>query len=86
MRYRVAGWAILGLLVAEGWGVYFRLRSKEIPTDPIVSFFARLTCPIAILGSHFAISLHWVLVANFVTYALVGVAVETLRRQLNHSK
>lgn len=25
MRYRVAGWAILGLLVAEGWGVYFRL-------------------------------------------------------------
>jgi len=74
-------------IVSCGWlGVYFRLASKEIPIDPIVSLFARLTCPIAILGSHFAISLHWVLVANLATYALVGVALEMLRRQLNHSK
>ena len=86
MRYRVAGWAFLGLLVAAGWGEYFRLRSQEIPIDPIVSFFARLTCPIAILGSHFVISLHWVLVANLATYALVGVALEMPRRQPNHSK
>lgn len=86
MKYRVVGWAILGLFVAAGWGVYFRLANKEIPIDPIVSFVARLTCPIGILGSHFAISLYWVLVANLATYALVGVAVETLRRQLNHPK
>lgn len=34
MRYRVAGWAILGLLVAEGWGVYFGLRSKPTMHNP----------------------------------------------------
>lgn len=86
MRLRVAGWAFLGLLVAAGWGVYFSLASKEIPIDLIVSLLARVTCPIGILGYHFAISLHWMLIANCVTYALLGLAVETLRRQLNHSR
>jgi len=86
MKYRVAGWAAAGLFVAAAWGVYFARANKEIPIDPIVSFLARLTCPIGILGSHFAISLYWVLVANLATYALVGVAVETLRRQLNHPR
>jgi len=80
-------WMGFSGIVSFGWlGVYFRLASKEIPIDPIVSLFARLTCPIAILGSHFAIGMYWVLIANFATYALVGVAVETLRRQWNHSK
>lgn len=55
-----------------------------MPIDPVVSFLARLTCPIAILGSHFAISLFWVLLANLATYALLGAAVEMLRRQLRH--
>jgi len=84
MKYRVAAWALLGLSVAAGWGLYFRLASKEIPLDPIVAFLSRLTCPIAILGSHFPISLQWALGANLATYALVGVAVELLRRQLHH--
>ena len=86
MKYRVAGWAVLGFLVAAGWGVYFGMRNKEIPIDPIVSFLARLTCPIAILGSHFPLSLHWVLVANIATYALVGLIVEAVRQQLSHPK
>jgi hypothetical protein len=86
MKYRLAGWAAAGLLVAAAWGIYFARANKAIPIDPIVSFLARLTCPIGILGSHFAISLSWVLVANLVTYALIGVAVETLRRQLNHPR
>ncbi len=83
MKYRVAGWAAAGLLAAA-WGIYFARANKEIPIDPIASFLARLTCPIGILGSHFAISLYWVLVANLATYALVGVAVEMLWRRFNH--
>jgi hypothetical protein len=50
MRYRVAGWAAAGLLVAAGWGLYFAVASKDLPINPAVSFLARLTCPIAILG------------------------------------
>jgi hypothetical protein len=84
MKYRVAAWALLGLSVAGGWGVYFRLANKQIPLDPIVSFLSRLTCPIAVLGSHFPISLPWALVANLATYALVGAAIESLRRQVHH--
>ncbi len=44
-----------------------------------------LTCPVAIAGRH-PISLYEVLVANTVTYALVGLIVETLRHQLHHAK
>jgi hypothetical protein len=50
---------------------------------PIVSTLFRLTCPVAIVGLHHAVSLYSALVANVATYALVGLAVETLRRQLN---
>jgi len=86
MKYRVAAWASAGLIIAACWGIYFAIASKEIPIDPVVSFLARLTCPIGILGSYFAIRLQWVLVANLATYALVGVAVEILRRKLSHSR
>ena len=44
-----------------------------------------ITCPIAIAGMHHAISLYETLAANAVTYALVGLIVETFRKQLQHS-
>ena len=49
---------------------------------PLVS----LTCPVAIAGMRYPISLYETLAANAVTYALVGLIVETLRRQLHHAK
>ena len=86
MKYRLALWALAGFLVAAYWGIYFAIANKEAPIAPIVTFLARLTCPIAILGSYFPISLASSLVANLVTYVLVALAVEALRRQLTHSK
>ena len=86
MKYRIAMWASAGLLVAGGWGLYFARVSKDIPVATIVYTLARVTCPVAIAGEHFPLSLYWVLVGNVATYALVGLIVETLRRQLNHSK
>jgi hypothetical protein len=85
MKYRIAIWAAAGFLVASGWAVYFLVASKDHPTEPIVSTLVRLTCPVAIIGSHYPVSLYLALVANVATYALIGRAVETLRRQLNHS-
>lgn len=86
MKYRIAMWATSGLLVASGWAVYFLVASKDHPIEPIVSTLVRLTCPVAIVGSHYPVSLYSALVANVATYALVGLIVEMLRRQLNHSK
>jgi hypothetical protein len=85
VKYRIAMWATAGFLVASGWAVYFLVASKDHPIEPIVSTIIRLTCPVAIVGSHYPVSLYSALAANVVTYALVGLVVETLRRQLNHS-
>jgi len=85
MKYRIALWAAAGFLVASGWAVYFFLKDKDLPMEPIVSTLLRLTCPVAIVGSHYPVRLYSTLVANVATYALVGLVVETLRRQLSHS-
>ena len=45
-----------------------------------------LTCPVAIAGKHYPISVYEFLAANAVAYALIGVIVEPLRRQLHHAK
>ena len=86
MKYRIAIWAAAGFLVASGWVVYFFMANKDLPIAPLVSTLVRLTCPIvAIVGSHYPVSIYSVLAANIATYALVGLVMETLRRQLNHS-
>jgi hypothetical protein len=85
MKYRIAVWAAVGFLVASGWAIYFLVASKDHAIEPIVSTLIRLTCPIAIVGSHYPISLYAALVVNVATCALVGLEVETLRRQFDHS-
>ena len=86
MKYRIAIWAAAGFLVASGWAVYFFLANKDLPIEPLVSTLVRLTCPIiAIVGSHYPVSIYSALAANVATYATVGLLVETLRRQFRHS-
>ena len=87
MKYRIAMWATVGFLVAGSWALYFfaifpsaneRLRDMRVLVD--------LTCPVAMAGWHYPISVYETLVANAVTYALIGLILETLRPQLSHSK
>jgi hypothetical protein len=85
MKYRIAMWAAAGFLVASAWAVYFLVASKDHPIEPIVSTLVRFTCPVAIVGSHYPVSLFSALAANVATYAVVGLVVETMRRQLSHS-
>ena len=88
MRYRIAIWAIVGFLVAGFWALFafatFPPSTNDRMRDawPLVS----LTCPIAIVGMHRAISLYQALAANTVTYALVGLIWETVRGQLHHAQ
>jgi hypothetical protein len=87
MKYRIAIWAIAGFLVAAGWAVYAFASTPPAFTsaDPITTL-VRLTCPIAILGSHHPISLYVCLLANAATYGLIGLTVETLCHGLSHAK
>ena len=87
MKYRIAMWASAGILVTGFWALF------AIATFPSTSermrdvwTLLRLTCPVATVGMHYPISLYEALAANAVTYALVGLIVETLRHQLHHAK
>ena len=87
MKYRIAMWASAGFLVAGFWALF------AIATFPSASERMRdvwtlisLTCPVAIGGRHYPISLYVALAANAVTYALFGLIVEAMRHQLHHAK
>ena len=87
MKYRIAMWASAGFLVAGFWALFavatFPSTSERMrDLWPLIS----LTCPVAIAGRHYAISLYEALAANAVTYALIGLIAETLRHQLRHAK
>jgi len=86
MKYRITVWAIVGFLVAGFWALF------AVATFPATSermrdvwTFVCITCPIAIAGMHRAISLYETLAANAITYALVGLIVETFRKRLHHA-
>ena len=93
MKFRIAIWAGLGFLVAVGWAVYcwaansfYANPSPIAPTEPIVWNLALLTQPIALASVHFrfGISVNWVILANTLTYALIGLIAETMRQKLRH--
>jgi hypothetical protein len=87
MKRRIGFWAIAGFLVAAGWAVYAFASTPPAFTsaDPMTTL-VRLTCPIAILGSHYPISLYVCLLANAATYASLGLTVETLRHHHAHAE
>jgi len=81
---RIAVWASAGALVSVGWGLYFASGDKRIPTDPIVYSLAKLTQPVAALVWYlkpaFPIGLNWVVAANAVTYAVLGLIAMTIKK------
>ena len=88
MKRRITVWAAVGVVVASCWALYFVRASKDNPIGPMLYTLTRLTCPVVFAGDyfHFGIKLYWVLLANAVMYALVGLIVETLRHQPHHAK
>ena len=89
MKFRIAVWGFAGFLVAAGWAFYAAATFPDlIQAKPLVWVLALMTQPIALASwhLHFPVSLYWVLVINAATYALLGLIVESLRRQLAHAK
>jgi hypothetical protein len=90
VKYRIAMWATVGLLVVGCWQFYaFATAPNPISAgQPILWTLARLTCPLVFASFyfHFAVGIYWVLLANAATYGLAGLIVETLSRQLRHAK
>ena len=87
MKRRIANWVSVGFLVAAFWALFALAtfpNTNERMRD--VWILICLTCPVSIAGRHYPISFYEVLAANAVTYALVGLIVETLRHRLHHAK
>jgi hypothetical protein len=85
MKYRIAIWAIVGFLVAVVWGLFAAATFPSVERMQDVWTVVCLTCPIAIAGMHYPITLSETLIANAATYALVGLIVETLRKRVHHA-
>jgi hypothetical protein len=88
VKYRIAMWATAGFLVAACWGLYFASADKDNPIGPIVYTLARLTQPVAAITVsyfHSPLGLTWAVIENAATYALAGLIVETIRKQLTHA-
>jgi len=87
MKFRIGLWASAGFLVACSWALFaFATFPSTNERMRDVWTLVSLTCPVAIVGRHFPISLYVALVANAITYALVGLVFESLRHHWNHAK
>jgi hypothetical protein len=87
MKNRIVIWATVGFLAAGFWALFavatFPFTSERVREVWIV---ISLTCPVVVAGMHYPISLYETLVANALTYALVGLIVERLRQRRHHAK
>ena len=83
MKTRITMWACAGFLVAGSWGFYFGFADKSGPIEPAVYALARFTQPVAAIALSYLhrlpVNLGWLLLVNAATYALIGLAVETIR-------
>jgi hypothetical protein len=86
MRNRIAMWAYAGFVVATVWAFYV-LATSPFTNERMKGLWplAWITCPIT-MASHYPISLWSVLIANVATYALVGLIVETLRKNRTYPR
>ena len=84
MRNRIAMWAYAGFIVAACLA-FFVLATSPFTNERMQGLrpLAWVTCPITLVSRH-PIGLYTVLIANAATYALVGLIVETLRKNRIH--
>jgi thiosulfate reductase cytochrome b subunit len=56
--------------------------------SPVIRAFAQFTQPVLLISSsfHAGLTVPWVLLANAMTYALVGLAVDKLRQEFRPTR
>jgi hypothetical protein len=81
MRRKIISWAGVGFFVACAWTLYafatvpdYEIRMTGI--QHFVLICAYITCPVIYTGLRF----YWILPLDAVTYALIGIIVERVRR------
>lgn len=85
MKFRIAIWAIIGFLIAGLWALFALATFPSSERMRDMWTFVCITYPIAIAGVHHPISVYETLAANAITYALIGLIIETMRKRLRHA-
>jgi hypothetical protein len=87
MKKPIAIWASVGFLVGCCWVLYtFATPPEQLITslrEPIVEAIASISLPIAFALRRFPLRFWWVPPVNAATYAVIGLAVEMLRRKFH---
>lgn len=81
MKRRIAMWAGAGFLIAVFWAIYFfPTATNIIANHPAIWALACLTCPVVFASLHLGVGVpvFWAVLANSATYALLGLALETV--------
>lgn len=80
MKYRIGWWALAGLVVACTWFIIGLLTwpNYNLGRWTIVA----LTAPASLLGRAVPLAYYWFILLNAAVYAMFGLAVELLRRQV----
>ena len=81
MKQRIALWALAGFIVACGWAAYARATFPAPWTsERTLRTIIEITCPPSLLGQIVPLPYYWAILINAVTYALLGLGIELLRR------
>jgi len=87
MKNRIAMWAGAGFLAAGFWAIFaFATFPSTSERMRDVCTLVCLTFPVAMAGRHYPIGVYESLAANAAVYALIGLIVEALRRQLHPAR
>ena len=81
MNKRIAICGSVGVLIAAFWAI-LSLTVHVTPADSVTWMLAQMSCPLVFLGMvfHFGVRVYWVIFANGIIYALVGLLWGLLRQ------
>jgi hypothetical protein len=89
MKYRVALWSAAGFLVSLGWFIFASTRDLPFTVGNRIAWnLAQLTQPVLFTSSvtHAGLQFYWVFLGNALTYGLIGLMFETVRRRAFHTR
>jgi hypothetical protein len=89
MKKKVALWALAGLSVSIGWFLFASNSSVPLTLgNRVVWTLVQYTQPVIFTSSftHAGLKFYWVFLGNALTYGLIGLMIETVRRRFAHSR
>jgi hypothetical protein len=87
LKNKVALWAAAGLMISMGWFLYASTSTVPLTLgNRMVWTLVQDTQPVIFASSftHTGLKFYWVFLGNALTYGLIGLIFETVRRRVVH--